>query len=84
MRLEEAEESFDEIYSKYSMDKDENIRRKAVKALINKAEVLEMDEDFYEAIEVYNDIINRYKDDNDDELRRAAAQARLNKLVILN
>ncbi len=83
MKLEEAEDSFDEIYSRYSMDKDQEIRRKAVKALLNKAEVLEMDEDFYEAIEVYNDIISRYKDDGDDELRRAAAQARLNKLVIL-
>lgn len=83
MRLEEAENSFDELYSRYSQDKDEYIRRKAVKALLNKAEVLEMNEDFYEAIEVYNDVINRYKDDKDIELKRNAAQARLNKLVIL-
>lgn len=83
MKLEEAQDAFDEIYSRYSMDRDQDIRRKAVKALLNKAEVLEMDKDFYEAIEVYNDIISRYKDDRDDELQRAAAQARLNKLVIL-
>lgn len=83
MKLGEAEECFDEIYSKYSMDEDATIRRKAVKALVNKAEVIEMNDDFYESIEVYNDIINRYKNDNDDELRRLAAQARLSKLVVL-